>query len=60
MTKQKRVVKEVEDIVKQSGNSGRIYLPNAWAGKRVRAILVDREDLSKENKIMRVISIYIL
>lgn len=41
MTKQKRVVIEVEDIVKQGGNSGRIYLPKAWIGKSVRTKLID-------------------
>ena len=27
--------------VKQSGNSGRIYLPPTWVGKRVKIVRVD-------------------
>jgi putative transposon-encoded protein len=27
--------------VKQSGNSGRIYLPPNWVGKRVKIVRVD-------------------
>ena len=28
--------------VKQSGNTGRVYLPKSWIGKRVRIIRVSR------------------
>ena len=28
-------------VVKQSGNSGRIYLPPTWVGKRVKIVRVD-------------------
>ena len=28
-------------IVRQSGNSGRIYLPPTWVGKKVKIIRVD-------------------
>ncbi|MEW5914413.1 MAG: DUF2080 family transposase-associated protein [Thermodesulfobacteriota bacterium] len=31
----------LEKQVKQSGNSGRIYLPPNWVGKRVKIIRVD-------------------
>ena len=31
----------VEKIVKRSGNSGRVYLPPDWVGKRVKVIRVD-------------------
>jgi len=31
----------IEKIVKQSGNSGRIYLPPHWIGKKVKIIRVD-------------------
>lgn len=31
----------LEKQVKQSGNSGRIYLPPAWVGKRVKIIRLD-------------------
>jgi putative transposon-encoded protein len=40
MTKQKRNTTEVEDIVKPAGNSGRIYLPKSWVGKKVKTILL--------------------
>jgi putative transposon-encoded protein len=31
----------VEKTVKPSGNSGRIYLPPDWIGKRVKIVRVD-------------------
>jgi len=31
----------LEKEVKQSGNTGRIYLPPYWAGKRVKIIRID-------------------
>lgn len=31
----------IAKVVKQSGNSGRIYLPPNWVGKRVKIIRVD-------------------
>ncbi len=31
----------VEKVVKRSGNSGRVYLPPDWVGKRVKVIRVD-------------------
>ena len=31
----------IEKTVKQSGNSGRIYLPPHWIGKKVKIIRVD-------------------
>lgn len=31
----------IEKTVKQSGNSGRVYLPPDWVGKRVKIIRVD-------------------
>lgn len=31
----------IEKIVKKSGNSGRIYLPPDWIGKRVKIIRID-------------------
>lgn len=31
----------IEKVVKQSGNSGRVYLPPDWVGKRVKIIRVD-------------------
>jgi len=32
----------LEKKVKQSGNSGRVYVPIEWIGKRVKIILVER------------------
>jgi len=31
----------LEKIVNQSGNSGRIYVPVEWIGKRVKIILIE-------------------
>jgi hypothetical protein len=31
----------IEKEVKQSGNTGRVYLPPYWAGKRVKIIRID-------------------
>lgn len=31
----------IEKEVKQSGNSGRVYLPMEWVGKNVKVIRVD-------------------
>ena len=31
----------IEKEVKQSGNSGRVYLPPEWVGKRVKIIRTD-------------------
>lgn len=31
----------IEKIVKQSGNSGRVYVPIEWVGKKVKVVLVE-------------------
>ena len=31
----------VERIVKLSGNSGRVYLPAVWVGRRVKIVRID-------------------
>lgn len=31
----------LEKVVNQSGNSGRVYVPIEWIGKRVKIILVE-------------------
>ncbi len=31
----------VEKVVKPSGNSGRVYLPPDWIGKRVKIVRID-------------------
>jgi putative transposon-encoded protein len=31
----------VDKIVRQSGNSGRVYLPPTWVGKKVKIVRVD-------------------
>lgn len=33
----------IEKTVKKTGNSGRIYVPNEWVGKRVKIILLEPE-----------------
>ncbi len=34
-------VEELSKKVKQSGNSGRIYLPPTWVGKKVKIVRLD-------------------
>jgi putative transposon-encoded protein len=34
----------IEKIVKQSGNSGRVYLPPNWVGCRVKIIKLGRDE----------------
>lgn len=31
----------IEKTVKTSGNSGRVYVPKEWVGKRVKVILLE-------------------
>lgn len=31
----------IEKTVKSSGNSGRVYVPKEWVGKRVKVLLMD-------------------
>jgi putative transposon-encoded protein len=31
----------IEKEVKSSGNSGRVYVPKEWVGKRVKVLLID-------------------
>lgn len=31
----------IEKIVKAAGNSGRVYVPNNWVGKRVKVVLLE-------------------
>jgi len=31
----------LEKVVKRSGNSGRVYLPPDWIGRRVKVIRID-------------------
>lgn len=33
-----------EKIVKSAGNSGRIYVPKNWVGKRVKVLLLEPVD----------------
>ncbi len=33
----------VEKVAKKGGNSGRIYVPKEWIGKKVRAVLIENE-----------------
>ena len=32
----------LDKLVKASGNSGRIYVPKEWVGKRVKILLLDQ------------------
>ncbi len=32
----------MEKTVKASGNSGRVYVPKEWIGKRVKVLLVEK------------------
>jgi putative transposon-encoded protein len=34
----------VEKTVKQSGNSGRVYVPIEWVGKKVKVVLIEPID----------------
>lgn len=38
----------IEKTVKPSGNSGRVYLPKDWIGKRVKVVLLE-SSLEKNN-----------
>ncbi|MBU2099780.1 MAG: DUF2080 family transposase-associated protein [Candidatus Diapherotrites archaeon] len=31
----------LEKVAESSGNSGRIYVPKKWIGKKVRAVLIE-------------------
>ena len=31
----------IEKVVKDAGNSGRIYLPRSWIGKKVKVVLLE-------------------
>jgi len=31
----------IEKVVKDAGNSGRVYVPKAWVGKKVKIILLE-------------------
>ncbi|WP_084063663.1 DUF2080 family transposase-associated protein [Geoglobus acetivorans] len=31
----------IEKVVKDGGNSGRVYVPKAWVGKKVKIILLE-------------------
>jgi len=37
----------IEKIVKSSGNSGRIYVPVDWVGKRVKILLMEPLEVVK-------------
>jgi putative transposon-encoded protein len=41
-----KVYAEADVIVKRGGNSGRIYVPKKWLGRRARVLLI--EPLGKE------------
>jgi putative transposon-encoded protein len=37
----------IEKTVKASGNSGRVYVPAEWVGKKVKVILIEKLDEDK-------------
>lgn len=37
----------IEKIVKSSGNSGRVYVPVDWVGKRVKILLMEPLEVVK-------------
>jgi|WetSurMetagenome_2_1015567.scaffolds.fasta_scaffold72138_5 putative transposon-encoded protein len=39
----------VEKVVSVGGNSGRVYVPREWIGKRVKIVLIDSLDQIKED-----------
>lgn len=34
----------IEKSVKKSGNSGRVYVPVSWIGKKVKVVLLEDDD----------------
>lgn len=40
----------VEKKVDKGGNSGRIYVPKHWVGKKVRAVLIEEVNITKKKK----------
>lgn len=34
----------IEKSVKKSGNSGRVYVPVSWIGKKVKVVLLEEDD----------------
>jgi putative transposon-encoded protein len=36
-----KVYDEMDMVVKRGGNSGRVYVPKAWLGKRVKILLIE-------------------
>ena len=37
----------VEKVVSKGGNSGRVYVPREWVGKRVKIVLIDALGISE-------------
>ena len=44
-----RAYQVIEKVVKASGNSGRVYVPAEWIGRRVKVLLMD--PLEEGNKL---------
>ena len=40
----------LEKFVKPSGNSGRVYVPKEWIGKRVKVFLLEPVDEAEEEQ----------
>ena len=41
----------IEKVVKASGNSGRVYVPIDWVGKRVKILLIEPLEEAKINGV---------
>ena len=46
-----RAYQVLEKTVKESGNSGRVYVPKEWVGKRVKVMLLEplRDEVFSED-----------
>lgn len=44
------VYQVIEKTVSVGGNSGRVYVPREWVGKKVKIVLVESLDEKKEEK----------
>lgn len=40
----------IEKEVKSSGNSGRVYVPKEWEGKKVKVLLIEPLDITDQGQ----------
>jgi len=43
----KDVYQVVEKVVSPGGNSGRVYVPKGWVGKRVKIVLIEPTEIQE-------------